>query len=210
MPDPISGSTSQAALLAQLNAQTQSTAGLPGGQNTSSQNLDATTNMGKDTFLKLLVAQLKYQNPMSPTDGTQFLAQSAQFTMVEKLESMETQMTSLVNMQQRMEASSLVGKDVTYLDQSTDKTVDGIVSSVDFSGDTPTVKVNGQVLAMTDINGVKSADTTAPAPAATPPTDSTGSGTPTNGTTGTTQTGTTQTGTGTTGTTPTTPTGTGS
>ena len=43
---------------------------------------------GKDMFLKLLVAQLKYQNPMEPVDSSQFMAQTAQFTMVEKLEAM--------------------------------------------------------------------------------------------------------------------------
>src|SRR5688500_15735757 len=34
--------------------------------------------IGKDTFLKLLVAQLKYQNPMEPVDSSQFMAQTAQ------------------------------------------------------------------------------------------------------------------------------------
>jgi flagellar basal-body rod modification protein FlgD len=47
--------------------------------------------LGKDAFLKLLVAQLKYQNPMSPLDGSEFLAQTAQFTMLEKLEEISRQ-----------------------------------------------------------------------------------------------------------------------
>jgi Flagellar hook capping protein - N-terminal region len=41
--------------------------------------------LGKDAFLQLLVAQLKYQNPLSPMDGTEFVAQTAQLTMTEKL-----------------------------------------------------------------------------------------------------------------------------
>jgi nucleoside 2-deoxyribosyltransferase len=44
-----------------------------------------TDQMGQDTFLKLLVAQLRYQDPMNPADGTAFLAQTAQFSTVEKL-----------------------------------------------------------------------------------------------------------------------------
>ena len=44
----------------------------------------------KDTFLKLLVAQLKYQDPTNPTDATQFMSQTAQFTMVEKLDALST------------------------------------------------------------------------------------------------------------------------
>ena len=42
--------------------------------------------MGKDAFLKLLVAQLRYQDPMNPADGTEFISQTAQFTVVERLE----------------------------------------------------------------------------------------------------------------------------
>jgi flagellar basal-body rod modification protein FlgD len=39
----------------------------------------------EETFLKLLVAQLKNQDPLSPTDGTQFVAQLAQFSSLEQL-----------------------------------------------------------------------------------------------------------------------------
>jgi flagellar basal-body rod modification protein FlgD len=42
-------------------------------------------DIGKEAFLQLLVAQVKNQNPMNPTDGVQFLSQLAQFTQVEQL-----------------------------------------------------------------------------------------------------------------------------
>ena len=45
--------------------------------------------LGQDTFLKLLVAQMKYQDPMSPADSTQFLTQTAQFTQLETLQKIE-------------------------------------------------------------------------------------------------------------------------
>ena len=44
--------------------------------------------MGKDAFLKLLVAQLKNQDPLSPSDGKEMAAQLAQFSSVEQLVSM--------------------------------------------------------------------------------------------------------------------------
>lgn len=43
------------------------------------------TNLGKEAFLQLLVAQVKNQNPLNPTDGVQFLSQLAQFSQLEQL-----------------------------------------------------------------------------------------------------------------------------
>src|ERR1700755_3191230 len=78
-----------------------------------------TTDVGKnkdvadqDTFLKLLVAQLKYQDPSNPADSTQFLAQTAQFTQVQKL----GQIADMMQAQQLIGASALVGRTVTYQD----------------------------------------------------------------------------------------------
>src|SRR5687767_15646129 len=68
--------------------------------------------MGKDTFLKLLVAQLKYQNPLDPTDGTEFMAQTAQFSVVEKLEDLAKQNAELLASNRSLGASALIGKQV--------------------------------------------------------------------------------------------------
>src|SRR5689334_8689241 len=49
----------------------------------------------KDTFMQLLVAQIKNQNPLSPTDGVQFLSQLAQFTQVEQSTQMRDELKSI-------------------------------------------------------------------------------------------------------------------
>ncbi len=66
----------------------------------------------QETFLKLLVAQLKYQNPLSPTDGTEFLTQTAQFTQLESLQKIEKLMTAQAAASEVLEASSMVGRRV--------------------------------------------------------------------------------------------------
>ena len=92
--------------------------------------------MGKDTFLKLLVAQLKYQNPMQPVDSSQFMAQTAQFTMVEKLEAMAAQTDALVAGEASQRAAGLLGRQVTYLDdQGAAQT--GVVTGTRFGSDGP-------------------------------------------------------------------------
>lgn len=70
--------------------------------------------MGKDTFLKLLVAQLKYQNPMSPADGAEFMAQTAQFTVVEKLDQLAQTNAELLSANRALSASSLIGRSVVH------------------------------------------------------------------------------------------------
>lgn len=71
---------------------------------------DPNNQFDRDTFLKLLVAQLKYQNPMSPKDGTEFLTQTAQFTQLETLQKIEKQITAQSAASEVLEASSMVGR----------------------------------------------------------------------------------------------------
>jgi flagellar basal-body rod modification protein FlgD len=85
--------------------------------------------LGKDAFLQLLVAQLKYQNPLSPTDSAQFMAQTAQFTMVEKLEELSKQNAELLTTSRTVGASSLIGRSVVTIgEDGTDvvRTVTGV------------------------------------------------------------------------------------
>jgi flagellar basal-body rod modification protein FlgD len=87
--------------------------------------------LGKDAFLKLLVAQLKYQNPMSPTDPTTFLSQSAQFSMVEKLAELVDQGSIRQASDAALAAASLVGRKIAWDDGlGTGALARGTVSSV--------------------------------------------------------------------------------
>lgn len=72
--------------------------------------------LGQDTFLKLLVAQLKYQDPTSPMDGSEFLAQSAQFTMLEKITAIATQTAELIAAEATGNATAMLGRQVSWLD----------------------------------------------------------------------------------------------
>ncbi|SDN59018.1 flagellar basal-body rod modification protein FlgD [Klenkia soli] len=93
-----------------------------------------TTGMDKDTFLKLLVAQMKYQDPQSPTDSSAFITQTAAYSQVEALQALSDQNASMLAMQRATTAGALVGKSVSYL--ATDgTTVKGTVSSVTIATD---------------------------------------------------------------------------
>jgi flagellar basal-body rod modification protein FlgD len=105
----------------------------------------------QDTFLKLLVAQLKYQDPSNPADSTQFLAQTAQFTQVEKL----GQIAEMIKGQQLIGASSLVGRTVTYQDAN-GATQSGVVTTVKLNGDSePTLMVGNTDVQLSKVTEVQ-------------------------------------------------------
>lgn len=55
------------------------------GSNSAAESAKATDRLAnQDVFMKLLVAQLKYQNPMNPADGVEFMTQLTQFTQLEQ------------------------------------------------------------------------------------------------------------------------------
>jgi flagellar basal-body rod modification protein FlgD len=111
----------------------------------------------KDMFLKLLVAQMKYQDPSNPASSSELMAQNATFTQVEKLEEIATQNASLLALQRSSSAGALVGRTVSYTDGTGAKQT-GLVTSVRLGNDTTeaTAIVGGVSVAMGRITEVAS------------------------------------------------------
>ena len=95
----------------------------------ASSTVDRPDQMGKDVFMKLLVAQMRYQDPGNPVDSSQMMSQTATFSQVEKLEQLVTQNASMLVLQESATAGALVGRTATYTD-TTGASVTGVVSSV--------------------------------------------------------------------------------
>ena len=92
--------------------------------------------LGKDSFLQLLVTQLKNQNPLDPQDNTAFVAQLAQFSSLEGITTLNDTVNSLsggLQSSQALQASSLVGRSVivqtneAYVDPASGKPFNGTV-----------------------------------------------------------------------------------
>jgi flagellar basal-body rod modification protein FlgD len=112
-----------------------------------------TSSKDKEMFLNLMVAQLRYQDPMNPADSGEFLAQSAQFTSLEKMQDVADQTAALLTSSIAFGASNMVGKSVTYLDAE-GESVSGTVDSVSFDASGPMLQVGGQAVSLGQVTSV--------------------------------------------------------
>jgi flagellar basal-body rod modification protein FlgD len=112
----------------------------------------SSTSIDQDTFLKLLVAQLKYQDPSNPADATQFLSETAQFTVVQKLEALSTLDQQVLDATRAQSAAGLIGKQVTYTDYA-GTTRTGTVTGTTLGGK-PTLTVDGTDVPLESVTAV--------------------------------------------------------
>ena len=98
--------------------------------------------LDKDAFLKLLVAQLQNQDPMSPMDSNQFIAQMAEFSTVEQLTNIYQTVEQMAQENELSLGASLVGHQISLnVDENT--TVTGVVQKVTFVNGQVNVYING-------------------------------------------------------------------
>jgi flagellar basal-body rod modification protein FlgD len=142
------------------------------GLSTPTSAASPTGQLDQDTFLKLLVAQLKYQDPLNPADSTEFLSQTAQFSSLEKMGNVADTTSAMVVLQTAFGASSLVGKGVTYLDADGNEQT-GTVDSVRFENNGVVLHIGDAEVALSAIVSVAAPGTTPVVPPATRSTDTT-------------------------------------
>jgi flagellar basal-body rod modification protein FlgD len=112
--------------------------GVGGTPQTNAPTSSAKANVDYESFLKLLVAELKNQDPTQPMDSTQYMAQLASFSQVEQSIQTNTKLDQLLQASQLSQAGSFIGKLVTSPDGETSGIVkevrlysDGVIAVLD-------------------------------------------------------------------------------
>ena len=118
--------------------------------NSTERKAEGSSSLGKDDFLQLLVAQMKYQDPMEPTSNTEYIQQYATYSELEQM----------MNMSETMDlqrASGLVGQ-MVHVEFTTeggiDKSIEGIVDYVYYESGTPFVSIGGELYKAEDVTSV--------------------------------------------------------
>lgn len=109
-----------------------------------------TNGYDKDAFLQLLVAQMKYQDPLEPTENTEYISQYATFSQVEQLQNMAGSMDLY-------RASGMVGQTVQITTKGADgedKFVEGVVDYVKYEAGKAYVAVSGELYASGDVTAI--------------------------------------------------------
>lgn len=113
------------------------------------------SELGRDEFLRILITQLKNQDPLTPVEDKDFIAQMAQFSSLEQLQSMN-------NMYHMAQAFQLIDKDITAYALTENGQMDliqGLVSCVVIKDRLPWLIVNDKEINITDLLEVKKGQT---------------------------------------------------
>ncbi|ATH14052.1 hypothetical protein DR66_1199 [Delftia acidovorans] len=96
-------------------------------------------SLGQEDFMKILLTQLTYQDPLKPMDNQQFMAQMAQFTSLEQTQQLNQKMATLISNQAALQSVGLIGRTVDI--NTGGSSLTGTVASLSLSGDSPSITV---------------------------------------------------------------------
>jgi len=118
-----------------------------------------TRMLSKESFLKLLITQLKYQNPLEPVSNTDFVAQMAQFSSLEELQNVSKTLAEIKTLEENrgkesnlfsgmaalLSGTSLLGREIEFLNAAGERQK-GKVDAVRMEGGQPLFLVGKEVV----------------------------------------------------------------
>ncbi len=143
---------------------TSGTTGTTGTSGTGTTSPTANPAMlDRDAFLKLLVAQLRFQDPNKPMDSAEMVSQSASLSVVDKLDQISEVLATSGTTNRLSLGSSIIGKQITFADPD-GKTQTAIASSISFDGSSMVVRAGTFDVPADAIRSVAAAPVQAAAP----------------------------------------------
>ncbi len=111
--------------------------------------------LGREQFLNLLVTQLRSQDPLEPTTNEEFIAQLAQFSVLEGIEELNANFTEFMSLQQLTQGSALIGQTVSFVKANEPNELEGVVSAVQLQEGSLVVEVDDELIPIGDVRSVK-------------------------------------------------------
>ena len=118
------------------------TTGAAAAASASTPTASALGGLDGDAFLQLMIAQMRYQDPMSPSDPSAMMQQTSVLAQTEMIQQLAQVQQQLLGLQQASVASDLVGTEVSA-ELADGTTVTGAVQAVRFTADGPALVIDG-------------------------------------------------------------------
>ncbi|ACL70432.1 flagellar hook assembly protein FlgD [Halothermothrix orenii] len=93
-------------------------------------------NLDKDAFFKLLITQLRHQDPLKPMEDREFIAQMAEFSSLEQMANMNENLSTFMRMESLSQGAALIGRNVEYVDSQSGRILSGKVTKVVYESGT--------------------------------------------------------------------------
>lgn len=107
-------------------------------------------DLGKDAFLKLLVVELKNQDPLRPMEDREFIAQLAQLRSLEQLQELSSKVESLL----KLYSTSIIGRKVEAMTED-GKRISGEVNKIVIDGSDPILAIGEDMVRLSDVGSVR-------------------------------------------------------
>jgi len=108
-----------------------------------------TSSFDKDMFMKLLLAQLKNQNPEEPVSNAEMTSQISSLAMVEGMNNLNASFSNVLKLQMLLSGTGLIGREVEY--ELDGQRLHGLVESMDTSGEALELTVDGKTISVNQV-----------------------------------------------------------
>ena len=113
-------------------------------------NRERREKLGKEDFLRLLITQLKYQDPLEPLKNEEFIAQLAQFNSLEQMINLNRSFSQMLTLQQLTQAAGLIGHSIEAVSEEGEE-ITGEVSEVQMVDGEPMLVVDGTLVKLNEV-----------------------------------------------------------
>ena len=121
--------------------------------------------LGKDQFLQLLITQLRHQDPINPVEDKEFIAQLAQFSSLEQMQNLNTNLGEMMLAQQKLtalgQATQMIGQEVELFTNE-GESLFGRVRGVQFKNGWPQIMVDGKLYDFGEVVAIREGVTNEP------------------------------------------------
>jgi flagellar basal-body rod modification protein FlgD len=119
-----------------------------------SQAAERANDLDQNAFLRLLVTQLRFQNPLDLSSGAEFVSQLATFSTLQGIDNLNRSFADMLRLQQLTQGIQLIGREVTFIASGESDPQSGVVDSISIDDNRLNLHVGSQIVSLSEVIGI--------------------------------------------------------